>query len=73
MNDQLHADRCSVENLSLQQVVEAFLQSRLEQDKLKESLNDDQPRKGRQPVILELQFRNGGSFFPHVFSAKLHT
>ena len=61
-----------IEDLSLRQMAEASLQTRLEQDQLKEPLYDNQPCKRCQPVVLEPQFWNGGGFRSHTFSATLH-
>ena len=51
-------------------MAEAFLQSRLEQDKLKELLKDDQSSKRRQPVALETQFKNRDGLPSYTVSAS---
>jgi hypothetical protein len=72
MDDELHEESCSIEDLPLRQMAEAFLQPVLERDHLKELLNHDQSRKGCQPVIFEPQFWQGGRFRSHAVSATLH-
>jgi hypothetical protein len=72
MDDELHEEGCSIEDLPLRQVAETFLQPVLEQDHLKELLNHYQSSEGGEPMIFEPQFWNGGSFRSHTFSATLH-
>jgi hypothetical protein len=69
---QLHENRGSIKDLSCRQMAEALLQPYLEGNHLKKPLNDDQPRKRRQPLILEPQLGDRGGFCSHALSATLH-
>jgi hypothetical protein len=72
MNNQLQEEPRWLKHLAFASMPEAPLETGFQVEHLKEFLEYNKPRKGRESLILELQSRNRCRFCPHVFSARLH-